>query len=114
MGSMVKAHCGCGYTKELHLGGGLLNFTTQCNFPFYCTKCKILFEGNLFDKKILCLKCGTTKILPYDSDKLCRKEGRNVKDKNRRLLELGDWEYICPKCGRYTMLFRGIGHWDRG
>ena len=117
MGSIVKAHCGCGYEKEMFLGGGMLNFTTHCNFPLYCAQCKILFEGNLFKKKITCPKCGTNDVVPYDSDKLCSRKGERVFDWNAtaeigRVLELTEGDYICPKCGRFAMSFADVGRWD--
>lgn len=48
MGSIISAHCDCGYNlNEMRLGGGMLDFTTNCSFPYYCEDCSILFEGNV-------------------------------------------------------------------
>ena len=117
MGSIVKALCGCGYEKEMHLGGGMRNFTTHCNFPFLCPHCAIMFEGNLSRKSIPCSRCKATNGIPYDSDLACRRKGKKVfdwdiEDQIGRRLELTDGDYLCPGCGKFTMTFVDVGCWD--
>jgi Zn finger protein HypA/HybF involved in hydrogenase expression len=58
MGSLISAFCDCRYEKEgMCLGGGMMDFSTYCNFTFYCENCGIIFEGNAFDDKVTCPKC---------------------------------------------------------
>ncbi len=112
MGSIISAKCNCGFEKEMFLGGGMQNFTTYCNFPVYCEECRILFESNLFDKEIFCPKCKGTKTIPYD--KKCLQRGTPIFEWNigDKTLTLTDGNYLCPKCGSFTMGFVDIGCFD--
>ena len=117
MGSIVSAACDCGYETEICVGGGMRNFTTHCSFPLYCPTCRSLFEGNPFEKKIACPRCGAERALPYDSDQLCHRRGQEVFEWNGgdeigRRLELTEGDYLCPKCGRFAMTFVHVGCWD--
>lgn len=117
MGSIVKAQCGCGFEKEMYLGGGMRTFLTQCNFPFFCSACAIMFEGNILGNKVACPKCDATNSVPYNSDRLCLRKGQQVFEWNvagdaERRLELTDGDYLCPGCGRPNMTFVGVGYWD--
>jgi hypothetical protein len=117
MGSIVKALCGCGYEMEMYPGGGMRNFTTHCNFPFFCPHCAIMFEGNLFNKRIACPKCKAINGIPYDSNRICSRRGRRVYewgfgDDTGRRPDLTDGDYLCPVCGRFTMTFVDVGCWD--
>ena len=95
----------------------MMNFTTYCNFPAYCSKCKILFEANLFEKGLRCPECGNQDALTYDDKSLCQRKGNpvfgwDVLDEIGREIELTDGNYLCPDCGRYAMSFRDAGCWD--
>jgi hypothetical protein len=117
MGSIITARCDCGYGEEMYLGGGMLDFTTRCTFPLFCANCKILFKGNLFEKRIVCPECKSEGAIPYDNDQLCHRRGQKVFDwrlerEIGRDPELTDGEYMCPKCGQFTMTFEDVGCWD--
>lgn len=118
MGSIISAHCDCGYEKgEMFLGGGMRNFTTQCNFPHYCEECKIVFEANLFEKERFCPECGKGKVIAYDDERACKSEGDVVFSwyiwfEIDRELKLTDGKYICPACGKFSLTFFDIGCWD--
>jgi len=117
MGSIVVANCGCGYEKEMHLGGGMMNFETYCGFPVYCPACEQLFVANLFEEPIRCPECSSNRVLPYDAEELCVTKGSVVFDwfvevRNDRALELTNGEYLCPDCGQFTLSFHMRGFWD--
>lgn len=117
MGSIVKAQCGCGFEKEIYLGGGMRTFATYCNFPFFCQACATMFEGNLLKNTVTCPKCNATNNVPYDSDRICLRKGQSVFEWNstgdtERKLELTDGDYLCPSCGRPNMTFYDVGCWD--
>ena len=118
MGSIICAHCDCGYEKfGMHLGGGMANCATYCNFPHYCQDCKILFEINIIKKKKLCPTCASDKVIAYDDVKACKSKGNiifswDIKDKIGRELKLTDGKYICPSCGKFNLTFLEIGNWD--
>jgi hypothetical protein len=117
MGSIVRASCNCGYEIVMPLGGGMMNFTTYCNFPYYCKNCRILFEANLLGKRISCRKCHGKDILPYDDNSLCRQKGNTVfswhiGEAIEKELILTDGKYLCPKCGDFGMSFSDVGNWD--
>jgi hypothetical protein len=117
MGSIIKAQCKCGYEHEMHLGGGMLNFTTNCNFPVFCSKCRSLFEANILDKNLTCPKCHDSDIIPYYDKSLCSEKGNevfswNMQEEIGRELILTDGKYLCPNCGQFSMSFVACGHWD--
>jgi len=119
MGQMINAKCECGFeTDVMCLGGGMLNFMTECAFPFYCEECSFLFEGNIFDKSILCPKCHKADIYPYDSKKAYATLGKKnvfnwrVVDEIGRVLVLTDGNYICPSCRKFSLKFFDVGNWD--
>jgi len=117
MGSIISAHCDCGFTYDMLLGGGMNNFTTLCNFPYYCEECKILFVANLFEKGICCPKCDKGKVIAYDDEKTCTSGGNivfswDIGDATERTLKLTDGKYICPACGKFDLSFISNGCWD--
>ena len=118
MGSIVSAHCECGYESgEMPLGGGMINFTTQCNVPHYCGECKILFIANLFEKKVLCPECRQEKVIVYDDERACKREGNeifswNIENEIARKGKITDGEYICPNCEKFNLIFLIAGNWD--
>jgi hypothetical protein len=118
MGSIISAHCDCGYEiAEMFLGGGMMDFTTRCYFPHYCGERKTLFEANVFEKEIQCPECGKEGAISYDDERICESEGKivfswNVEDEIGRELELTDGKYICPGCGKFSLRFLNIGDWD--
>ncbi len=118
MGTIIKADCRCGFEKEMFLGGGMMNFTKYCAYPMYCGQCRILFESNLFQKQISCPNCNRANdVVPYDHERVCRRKGKEVfrwatEHEIGRNLTLTDGEYLCPKCGRFTLSFTMSGYWD--
>ena len=116
MGSIITAHCECGYKKEeMFVGGGMRDFGTVCNFPHYCEACKIVFEANLLKKERYCPECGTEKVVAYE-DHACRSEEKIVFSWNAidldGELKLTDGWYFCPACGSYRLIFSDVGSWD--
>jgi hypothetical protein len=116
VGGIVKAFCACGYEKKMHLGGGLNNFKTYCNFPFYCRNCTSLVEINVLEQKKLCPQCSHPEILAYDDKSLCIHTGIEIFSWNfeavGRELVLTDGRYLCPHCHKFAMSFRNVGDWD--
>ncbi len=117
MGSVIKARCDCGFEREMLLGGGMRNSTTHCNFPLYCKECRAFLEGNLLKKGLVCPKCKSADVVPYDDANLCSRKGDlvfnwNLEDQVGRHLVLTDGDYVCPKCGKFTLSFMDVGRWD--
>ncbi len=117
MGSIIEASCLCGYKREMFLGGGMLDFTTSCNFPIFCGKCSSLFEANLLDNNQKCPKCHSPNIIPYDDNSLSKNKGKvvftwDMQEKLGRELILTDSKYLCPNCGQFLLSFLDIGVWD--
>jgi RNA polymerase subunit RPABC4/transcription elongation factor Spt4 len=116
MGGIVKAFCACGYKKELYLGGGMKNFTTYCNFPIFCRKCKLLLEVNLLKKDVVCPICQHFDYLAYDDPSLIKQKGNEIfswnYEKIGRKLVLTDGKYLCPSCGQFSLSFVNVGNWD--
>jgi len=118
MGSLISAHCDCGFgSSEMPLGGGRNNFTILCNFPYFCEECKTLFVANIFEKEICCPECGKGKVIAYDNEKICTSKGKvvfswNIGNATERELKLTDGKYICPACGKFNLTFFENGNWD--
>jgi len=117
MGSSVKATCRCGFrTKDLFVGGGMLNYTTFCAWPAYCKSCGALTSTNLLEVPHTCHRCGS-EVLPYNSPELRATQGGKVvvwwKLKEGEDVVLTDDNHFCPACGLYQMKFEAGGiRWD--
>ena len=137
MGTIIESKCNCGHEKRFAVGGGRMDYYTNCGFPCYCYDCKKMFSANLFDKKSTCTNCGSKNFKPYDH-KALKLMGSlwkrwfwyltnvikgafykpknifdwNTKEKLGRQIVLTDEEYFCPKCKRFTMKFEFVGSWD--
>ena len=62
MGSVYKAHCDCGFTADVSVGGTRRNFLQHATYPFYCKYCGLV-EVNIAQIKdsvvdVYCPKCG--------------------------------------------------------
>ena len=114
MGSIISAHCDCGYVVEMPLGGGMRNFNECSNFPFFCEECRIPFIENLFAERYSCPECKGTKVFAYGDKKSCLKKGKVIfsESANNRKFVLTDGKYICPDCGNSTLTFKDAGCWD--
>jgi hypothetical protein len=118
MGTMVRAECRCGFAvDEISIGGGMMDFTTRCNFPVYCNECKIMFVGNLSDKDIHCTKCNKTNITPYDDETMFvgGTEIETYLDESEKLgrdPQLTNGKYKCPNCSEFGMTFKEEGFFD--
>jgi len=116
MGGIVKALCPCGYQREMYLGGGMRNYTTYCNFPILCRKCKLLLEVNLLKKDVACPICHHSDYMAYDDPSLCFQKGNEIfswnYEKIGRQLVLTDGIYFCPGCRQSSLRFKNMGNWD--
>jgi len=112
MGSLINAYCGCGFENTMPLGGGMENFTTYCNFPFYCEECRIFFEANVFEEPVSCPKCKGSETVTYD--RKCLQKGSSIFkcSVGDRELNLTNGKHICPECGKNTLTFEDAGCWD--
>ncbi|MFW5983086.1 MAG: hypothetical protein ACOCQ4_01190 [bacterium] len=112
MGSLIKAVCeNCGYETELHLGGGMMDFDTNCSFPALNKSMNRIEERNIFkrDKE----KNNPSHILFYDSESLVDKNSIRSKDHlNWDKYRLYDADYYCPKCGKFALKFILTGLFD--
>lgn len=121
MGSILKAICKCGFeSEEIFAGGGFQNFRTTCNAPAICLKCGKLLVGNYLEEHEKCPDCGEN-ITFYDDPKLQTQKNSSKKLTNIFYWHLGDEKgdfelpntrYLCPKCGKMTLVFILIGNWD--
>ena len=110
MGTGVKGYCNCGYkTKEMYLGGGMMNFQTNCTFPHYCQDCDILFEANIYED-VVCTGCQSKNVIAYDDARACRFMENSVFDwdtkyKIGRNIKLSSLNNLCPKCRNFDLNF---------
>lgn len=131
MGHDVIANCECGFEGHSLIGcgmmhceprinnRGLVEYINFCCFPVLCRQCHTFQEANLGVKTLRCKKCNSRKVLVYDHPDLCARKGPQiVSDWNPQGLEghtlvLTDGDYLCPKCGKFTLHFMDGGMmWD--
>ena len=122
MGSMLISQCQCGYeSDELMLGGGMMNFIEDCEIPFYCDNCEIVFTRDVlgkldFKKYNKCPKC-RKKVQYYGSisEDDFENDDDNVFDwgiEFDKRYYLKNDSYHCPKCKKEEMKFYTTGCWD--
>jgi ribosomal protein L37AE/L43A len=102
MGYIIKPECNCGYPfKEFYFGGGMNNFETSCEVPFYCEGCGTIKVKNLFKKIIKCNKCEFEENLLGDD--FIPKE---CEECNKLLTEnpFSD-KFICGKCRKDLVMY---------
>ena len=112
MGSLIKAVCkNCSYETNLKMGGGMMDFASNCSFPALNKTANEIEERNILkrDKE----KNNPPNILFYDSKSLV--DNKSIRSKeylgwyNYRLY---DANYYCPKCGKFTLQFSFTGLFD--
>jgi len=68
MGSVIIAHCKCGYkTDELDVGSGII-YSNKVNFPAICFHCKKVLAINYLNKMPKCPSC-KKKVIFYNDKK---------------------------------------------
>lgn len=118
MGSMVLASCDCGYSAEMPLGGGMMNFDSLCAFPAYCRDCREMHGVNLLASPVACRRCGGVDVVPYDDESLVGVRGDSevfswrVDGLRGHVPRLTDGRYFCPGCRQMGLRFREAGLWD--
>jgi hypothetical protein len=113
MGTIVKGICkNCGYeTKDLHYGGGFMNFATCCNYPVMNKEEKEIRMANIMDKTEVTKQ--NPNLVFYDDKSLS-----DIKLQNKGYYEQwGEYKlyckgYLCPKCNKFSLGFEGRGCWD--
>jgi RNA polymerase subunit RPABC4/transcription elongation factor Spt4 len=115
MGDIIIAKCDCGFSQQLSVGGGRLNYQTYCGFPYYCKNCKTLFNNNYLAEEHFCGNCNSADVLPYDNDSLrahIRDEAVFGWNLDGKTIYLTDDNYLCPQCQNFTLKFSSVGNWD--
>ena len=118
MGSIVLANCPCGFSQEMFLGGGEMNYRDLAAFPALCPACQAMRVANLMEKEPRCPDCGSRDIVPYDDPSLAGERGSkqvfrwNVKKEIGRILALRNGTYRCARCGEPSLRFSDVGVWD--
>lgn len=106
MGHVISAACICGYSvAELPIGGGRLDFTTNCAHPALCKTGHHVVTVNLKDSVLSCADGCLGSPLPYFStaDLQITPGHGLISDWQGR--ELNDGGYLCPKCEQYLLRF---------
>lgn len=118
MGGSITAKCSCGYEASSRTGGGMLSFHETCYWPGYCGRCRELVRVNVLSERLRCPRC-RGKVVPYDDPVLCGRVGSEEVTHWRgeelvgRILSLHNGDYLCPRCGEYSLRFADDGFsWD--
>lgn len=116
-GTIVKASCPCGYSKTMPLFGGMRNFKTVCKFPALDSAKADITLYNVYDYPDLETNPETTGLVSYAAKELMPEHpGEPVASWNIRLLNktliLYRGGYVCPRCGKRTLIFESVGFFD--
>lgn len=112
MGSQLKARCRCGLAAKILTGGNMKNFTEIDYFPFYCGRCRNVVQSNLMEKRPICPKCSSDKIIPYNDSKLKERSWKSIFIKSYRDT-ITKGLYKCPRCRKIALqFFHGDVLWD--
>ena len=117
MGSVLQAHCACGFeSEEIFAGSGMRSFLQEnCILPALCKECGILFERNVLNKTyIRCPRC--RKKAHFYTDPSLQGATNEQAPIFEWYLEdeyiLPDTLYLCPSCKEKNMRFYDVGSWD--
>lgn len=105
MGSSHKAHCPCGYEKNVYVGGNRANYLTDSPFPFYCNECGLISQ-NICVEDFVCKYCGNKDIKAYGT------VGVSLPCVQFPTLQWGNYKAckkgnLCPQCKQMTLEFDG-------
>jgi hypothetical protein len=119
MGIIVLASCTCGfYSSELFLGVGMKS--GKFYIPVACTTCLEIKSINIEVKRfsLNCSNCRTPlSFFHYLEEKLSWDKMREEdfllcwKEKDG-LMVIPNRPFICPCCGKTTLVFKNVGCWD--
>ena len=106
MGSVVEVNCvNCGLMEEHFVGAGMLDFRTNCSFPFACHDCQSVVTINRFDNIHQCPICKSKNVQAFDHPDLqATKVERVVVDWGEYSLSAG--MHYCPACKHNTLHFK--------
>lgn len=123
MGSIHKAGCECGYSKEVTVGSTKAAFWTRSYFPFYCKNCGLV-EVNVAvvpDEvtAVTCPQCNAAPAVQYGvppvslhdmRPKSCEVDQGHVAPRKQVALqrwrrEASEGGHLCPACLKMTLKF---------
>lgn len=125
MGSVHRAFCDCGFSKDVTIGGGRHTFLEDASFPFYCKACGLvsLNISKLHNDvtSVNCPKCGMCDCRQYGIPPVSLVDLRAKpwwKFLKRYTLNIGKASaiqcgyreatedgHICPKCKKMSLSF---------
>jgi len=114
MGQAFDAKCKCGYETAVATGTGRAS-RNSCWFPVFCKDCQTLAASNVKTSIPTCPICGSSNVVPYDSEELKQKDGETILEccengaQSGQFLRLTDGKYFCPSCKEYTLSFEDTG-----
>jgi hypothetical protein len=126
MGSIYKAHCGCGFATYVTVGGTRQSFLENSGFPFFCNDCGLVSVNiaKLADDVYVTSypRCGARGCTQYGVPPVSLQDLR-PKPWRRRMMgekqletcspEMISWRnrqaaltgHHCPACGQMTLEF---------
>ena len=112
MGSSFTARCEeCDLEADGLIGGGMENFMTFAAWPCLCASCKDITTVNSLEEPLICLKCESIKVTPYDTPSLSvdgppDSWGPDISWGTMHLDTTRS--YLCPHCAKFAVVF-GFG-----
>ena len=111
MATEYIASCSCGYEADAFVGSTRMRFKTEDFYPALCEECNEVVSTNRLGAPSPCPKCGTARVVPYDSGSLHLDNGRMGPDTRRMALVrkemfLETEKFLCPECEQHSLKFK--------
>lgn len=127
-GSILNFYCDCGFKKnEVYVGAETNRHYIVC----ICFNCNILISKLIVSgnnaKPVFCKKCQKRMLnineknawIPeilnerfHETDPWLLEDYTIEDDEEELETEISDIKILCPKCGRYSLKYEGVGLWD--
>ncbi len=117
MGTILRAECQCGYSVEVFVGSGFVDFQNVYYAPAPCKFCQEIVTRNYLKAgRQRCPHCRRATLF-YDhpslrGEILCDDPNNERDLDNDRRFILPDATYYCPECKQMQLHFFEAGCWD--
>lgn len=118
MGAIRQGQCPCGYhSDDIYTGFSGMTGREFNDFPCYCEDCNSLVILDLSAYEVVCSKCCSHNVFPYDHETICNLPTKIIHTVDLRPgvcreLNLSEDNNLCPNCKEYTLKFEFEGLWD--
>ena len=108
MGSVHTAHCACGFSADVTVGGDMETFATKSLFPFYCDACGLV-EVNISADTRAGPKRGSPHVKQYGQPPVSLPFVQHEMAFDWFGETVPERGNLCPSCKKMTLTFDPVG-----